>query len=166
MGPSRNTGKKPILERHRRGLHYVATFEAFKGVLVLAVGLGLLDLVHADLQILGADAITHLGLNPGHSKVLLHALKGITQGGVVLASAGAVAYSLLRFVEAYGLWHQKSWGTWVGILSCGLYLPFEFYGIYHKFGWIKVSITTFNVLLLLYLIYVKFIDVKVESNKA
>ncbi len=154
------------LGKHRRGLHYVAAFEAFKGLLVLAVGLGLLDLMHADVQVLGAHVISHLGLAPGHSKVLLHALKGITQGGVVLASLGAVLYALIRFAEAYGLWRQKAWGQWLAILSCGLYLPFEFYEIYHRFGWIKVGITSFNIFLLAYLIYVKFIDMPVELDKS
>jgi uncharacterized membrane protein (DUF2068 family) len=37
----------------------------------------------------------------------------------------AMAYVVLRFFEAYGLWYQRTWGQWLGALSGALYIPFE-----------------------------------------
>ena len=34
-------------------------------------------------------------------------------------------YALVRFLEAYGLWRERTWGNWLGALSGALYVPFE-----------------------------------------
>ena len=49
----------------RRALRSIATFEAFKGVLALAAGLGLVSLLHRDLHRIAASLIGHVGLDPG-----------------------------------------------------------------------------------------------------
>jgi hypothetical protein len=44
---------------------------------------------------------------------------------VPLIAAGTGLYVLVRFVEAYGLWHYKEWAKWVSALSGEIYIPFE-----------------------------------------
>lgn len=153
-------------EKHRKGLRVIAVFEAVKGLLVLLVGGGLLDLARYDIQKVGLSVIDHFKFEQENSTVLVHLLKGLTQGGILLASAGAVVYAVIRFAEAYGLWHGKGWAQWLGILSCGSYLPVEFYGIYHKLTGLKVGVTSVNILLLGYLVFVRINDMKSESNKS
>lgn len=34
-------------------------------------------------------------------------------------------YALLRLVEAYGLWRERSWAEWLAAASSGIYLSYE-----------------------------------------
>jgi uncharacterized membrane protein (DUF2068 family) len=113
------------------GLRLIAVFEASKGLLVLLAGLGLLSLLHRDAEALAEEfverrlLIHHLRL----SGVLLRAAAGVTDREVWTLASVALAYAALRFVEAYGLWHQRDWGQWLALLSGILYLPWEFLAV-------------------------------------
>jgi len=41
------------------------------------------------------------------------------------AAHGAAAYSTIRFVEAYGLFRERTWAEVLAAVSAALYLPFE-----------------------------------------
>jgi uncharacterized membrane protein (DUF2068 family) len=75
---------------------------------------------------------------------LLHAADD-EKGLLVLA---ACAYSLLRFVEAWGLWRMRNWARWLGIVSCGIYVPFELYYLFRTPNWTSVSVLTINLAVL------------------
>jgi uncharacterized membrane protein (DUF2068 family) len=143
---------------HHRGIEVVAIFEALKGILVLAAGLGLLRFLHEDLQIYGEKFMSHFGLNPEHKypHALLEFLSGIKDQQIVTMALIAIAYSLFRLIEAYGLWTEKSWGKWLAIISGGMYLPYEFYKIYQHPTWFKAALTFGNILIVIYIVYVKF----------
>ncbi len=104
----------------------VAAFEAFKGAIVLAVGFGLLALAHRDLQAWGEAFVAHLHLNPANRtpQIFLHLLVEAS-ARVRWLAAGAAAYAVLRFVEAYGLWRDRRWAEWLAAGSGALYLPIE-----------------------------------------
>ncbi len=111
----------------RRTLRVIAGFEAVKGFIALAAGLGLLSLLHHDLHHLALSLIGHLRLDPDalYPAMFLRdvdKLLAADRGPLLLA---ACAYVTVRFSEAYGLWHQRPWGEWLGALSGALYLPFE-----------------------------------------
>lgn len=139
---------------HRKGLHVVALFEAFKGFLVLAAGFGILEFIHHDLQKLGEHLIVHFGLDPHHktAQFLLQLLAGVNDTKIILISCFAVFYAFIHFLEAYGLWKQKNWARWMAIISGGIYLPLEFYALFHKFHWLKALVTLVNICVVIYLI--------------
>lgn len=153
---------------HKKGLETIAIFEATKGLLVLAAGFGILELIGHDLQKIGEQLLVHFGMNVHHrySKILLQLLAGVTRRDIILFAIGAVAYSTLRFVEAYGLWTQKKWGQWLAIISGGLYLPLEFRALYHHFTTIKAWIALINILIVVYLIWVRFSERTPEPEKS
>lgn len=152
---------------HKKGLRTIALFELAKGVLVFIVGLGLLDYVHENLQKVGLKVIIQLGLNPHdeYERFFLQILQGISERGVLIFSLMAFFYTAIRFTEAYGLWRQKEWAQWLGILSGGMYLPFEFYELSQSYSGIKLTITIFNIFVVLYLIYVRVSAPKERSDK-
>ncbi|MNL61265.1 hypothetical protein D3C87_1851710 [compost metagenome] len=82
-------------------------------------------------------------------------IRGLTETNLLWISFAAVVYSIIRFVEAYGLWHARNWAKWLGIVSGGIYLPFEFYKLAEEFSIEKLGIVIINVLVVLYLIYVR-----------
>ena len=109
------------------GLRLIAVFEATKGLLVLLAGLGLLSLLHRDAEALAEEFVERRLLihYVRLSGVLLRAAAGVTDREVQILASVALAYATLRFVEAYGLWHQRAWGQWLALLSGILYLPWE-----------------------------------------
>lgn len=111
----------------RQALRVIAGFEAFKGLLALAAGLGLLSLLHHDLHHLALSLIGHLGLDPGapYPALILRDVDKLLTADLAPLLFVAGGYVTVRFFEAYGLWHQRTWGEWLGALSGALYLPFE-----------------------------------------
>ena len=117
-----------------RVLRAIAGFEAFKGVVALAAGLGLLGLAHHDLRPALAALIGHVGLKPGgHYPAMLIAQADQWLSADLrplwLALAG---YVLLRLTEAYGLWTGRAWGERLGAMSGAIYVPFELQHLLHK----------------------------------
>lgn len=153
-------------KNHKTGLRTVALFEATKGTFGLAGSLGLLHFEHESIREVTMHALRHLGLNPGaeYSQVLLHAASGITDKNILMLAIGAMTYSVLRFIEAYGLWRQRTWAEWLAIISSAIYLPYEFYEIARHNSWIKIAITTGNILLVIYLLYVYVTNTRQKRN--
>jgi len=91
-----------------------ALLEAAKGALVLLVGFGLLSLVNHDVQRAAEHLIAHAHLNPAsrYPHIFIDVANQLTDTCLLLIAAGGGAYSLGRFIEAYGLWHAKRWAQW------------------------------------------------------
>jgi uncharacterized membrane protein (DUF2068 family) len=109
------------------GVRTIALFEVGKGALVLLAGFGVLLLVHRGAQEAAEELVRHLHLNPAHRypQVFIRAAARLRDTRLGLLAAGALAYSTLRFVEAYGLWRLRPWAEWVAIVSSALYMPIE-----------------------------------------
>jgi uncharacterized membrane protein (DUF2068 family) len=108
-------------------LRAIAIFESGKGILVLAIGIGLLFFLDQNLEVSVVDVLRHMRLDPA-SRVphMLVDLAHRTNGFDFRIIAGVSAlYAMVRFTEAYGLWFDRAWGEWIGALSGGIYLPFE-----------------------------------------
>ncbi|WAI88531.1 hypothetical protein SC65A3_02006 [Psychrobacter sp. SC65A.3] len=60
------------------------------------------------------------------------------------------AYASLRFVEAYGLWQDKTWAYWFGVLGYGIFIPIElYYLIVSPFDWFKLTILVSNIIIVI-----------------
>jgi len=60
------------------------------------------------------------------------------------------AYASLRFLEAYGLWHDKTWAYWFGVLGYCIFIPIEvYYLIISPFDWFKLGILIFNLIIIM-----------------
>jgi len=114
-----------------RAVRVVALFEAFKGVLVLLVGTGLIALRHRGAYDVALALIEHAHLNPAsrYPHIFLDAASDLQNTRLLLIAAGAALYSAVRFVEAYGLLFGRSWAEMLAVLSGGIYLPFEVAGL-------------------------------------
>jgi uncharacterized membrane protein (DUF2068 family) len=137
------------LESARRKLRIVAVIGLFKGLAVLAIGFGLMKAHHNVLEAGGVSLLNLLDIDasltwPRRFLALLHAADN-EHSLLVLA---ACAYAALRFVESWGLWHVKNWARWLGIVSCGIYVPFELYYLFRTPNWTSVSVLTINLAVL------------------
>jgi uncharacterized membrane protein (DUF2068 family) len=139
----------------RRALRTIAVFEAVKGVAALAAALGLLRLLHHDLHRLAVDLIGHLGLDPAdhYPSMMLQYADLLASTNVFTVVLLVTGYVLLRGFEAYGLWHERAWGEWLGALSGSLYIPFELHHVIHEAHPIGAAVLGLNVLVVAFLAY-------------
>ena len=137
------------------GLRAVAGCEGAKGILVLAVGLGLLGFIHRDLQQLAEHVVMHLHLNPSarYPRVFLMFASRLDGADLWAVAGGALVYSGLRLLEAVGLWKDRSWAKWLGATSGGIYIPVEIFEAARKATATRLVLLALNVAVVAYLLW-------------
>ena len=145
----RNFGSRP------GGLRVVALFEGAKGALVLITGFGLLAFIHRDLHNAAEEVVRHFHLNPAHHypRIFLDAAARVNATQLWLLALSAFLYAVVRFIEAFGLWHGKLWAAWFGVLSGCIYIPVELIEVVHGLTWAKLTVLSVNVAIVAYLGY-------------
>ena len=135
------------------GLRAVAVFEAVKGLLVLIAAGMLYRLLRSDVQDAAEALVRHFHLNPARHtpRVFAETLVNFGNAHLIVLSLGAIAYAAVRFVEAYGLWHARSWAWGFGIISAGLYLPFELAELTRHVSWAGVVALIANIAIVIVL---------------
>ena len=108
----------------------------------------MLSIVHHDVQHVAEQLVSHLHLNPAsrYPRVFLDAAAALTEPQARLLVVGAMAYALVRFVEAYGLWRGRRWAEWFAAVSGAIYIPFELYELHQRGGWIAPAALALNIL--------------------
>src|SRR6202451_3158874 len=138
MSSTVHTKFAPAEPMHRGSLpvlRMVASLELTKGMIVLLAACGVLLLIRREDPWDIADGLLRLlHISPDHhfAQVFLDWADSLTETKVWAVAGVAVGYSLLRFVEAYGLWYARAWAEWIALISGTLYLPFEIYKLVHK----------------------------------
>jgi uncharacterized membrane protein (DUF2068 family) len=155
-GTGRQHGPPPqVLDRATgaTGLRAVAIFEASKGLLVLLLGLGLLDLLHRDVEETAENLLLrlHVGLDRRLAGVILDAASKLTDARLWALAATAVAYAVVRVMEAWGLWNRRRWAQWFALVSGALFLPWEILKVAQRANWVHASVFVGNVIILLYM---------------
>lgn len=146
-----------------RGVRIIAVFEALKGAIVVAAGLGLLALVHHDLQAVAERLVRHSHLNPArhYPRIFIAAASHTNDSRLRYLAALAFLYAVVRFIEAYGLWHTRVWAEWFAILAGSVYLPVEVYEIFRRATWMRGGVLLTNLFIVAYLV-----NVRVSSKRA
>jgi uncharacterized membrane protein (DUF2068 family) len=154
-------------ESHKAGLRTVATFEASKGLLVLLVSFGLFSLMHKNVEDFAERLVRHLHLNPARhlSHVFLQAAEHVTDARLWALALVALAYSTVRFVEAYGLWNAREWAEWFALLSGAIYLPWEIYQLLEKSTVVRWSVFLINAGIVSYMLYLRLTAAKVTAAR-
>ncbi|MEO8159790.1 MAG: DUF2127 domain-containing protein [Arenimonas sp.] len=133
----------------RRKLRIVALIDVVKGAVVLAIAFGLLSAHSHVLERGGVSLLQLLDIDSGlvwprKFLALLHAAD--TEKGLLVLAASA--YGGLRFVESWGLWRMRNWARWLGIVSAGIYVPFELYYLFRTPNLTSVSVLSINLAVL------------------
>jgi uncharacterized membrane protein (DUF2068 family) len=136
----------------------VATVEFIKGLTVLLAGFGVLSLVHRDAWDVAESFLEWLHVSPDahYAQVFLNLADQVTDSRLWFVAGGAIAYSSLRFAEAYGLWFERIWAEWLALVSGALYLPFEIYEIIRRPDAIRIAIFLINLAVVLYMVYLRW----------
>jgi len=136
-----------------RGIRIVSLFEGAKGLLVLFVGFGLLEFIHKDLHLAAEQIVRQLHLNPArhYPGIFIEAFNHLTDGQLWVMALSALMYSVVRFVEAIGLWLHRQWAEWFGVLTGAIYIPVELFEIMRGISWPKVTVLIVNAVIVGYL---------------
>src|SRR5262249_8797086 len=137
------------------GLRAVAVLETLKGAIVLLAGFGLMRLLHRDVAFAAHALIDrlHLDATRRFPHIFLQLAENLNDAQLWGLAALFLAYALLGFAEAYGLWFQHRWGQWIAALSGGIYVPVEIYELTRSITWIKVSALLLNAAVVVYMCY-------------
>jgi uncharacterized membrane protein (DUF2068 family) len=138
------------------GLRAVASFEAFKGIVVLLLGLALLVL-HSHAEDFAERLLFHLHMDPDRrfAHMVLNAATRVTDARLWTIAAATLTYSAVRFVEAWGLWNRRVWAEWFALLSGAMYLPWEILKVSERADWERISVLAINVIIVLYMLEVR-----------
>ena len=131
----------------------IALLEGAKGLLVLLAGLGLLRLIHHDVQAVAEALVREAHLNPASHipRIFIEASGRVDDHRLMLLALGALGYAAVRLAEAVGLWHEQAWAQWFGALTGGIYLPFEVRLLFHHFTMLRLFVFASNLLIVAYL---------------
>ena len=138
----------------RAELRLVALIELTKGVLVVAVGAGLLAYAHRDLQEVAEELLLHLHLNPASRipGIFIALAARLTSINLWLLALGAATYASVRIAEGYGLWYDRAWAEWLGAISGLIYVPFELYALSKGVTLLKLATLGLNLLVVAVLV--------------
>ncbi|HZU24546.1 MAG TPA: DUF2127 domain-containing protein [Bryobacteraceae bacterium] len=138
-------------------LRAIALFEGLKGLVALLLAGGLLALLHRDVEQVAEQLLIHLHIGEEHalSRAFLRLAHGMTDRRIWAIAGGAIAYTGVRFTEAYGLWNRRVWAEWFALLSGTLYLPWEIYSVSLHPSILHYLIFSANLAIVLYMLYVR-----------
>lgn len=141
---------------HIKVLRAVASLELAKGLAAVAGIFGILFLVHKDPGDVADWCLTVLHISPDHhfAQVFLDWADSLTDKKLWVVAGVAAIYSILRFVEAYGLWKARAWAEWIALVSGTLYVPFEVFKIVTRPSLFHISLLVVNLAVILYMAYV------------
>ena len=147
--------KSGLRTAQRRILRAVATVEFIKGIFVLLIGLSAILLVHKDAWVMAESllALLHISTDRRSAQLFLDFADDITDARLWAAVQLAFVYSALRFVEAYGLWKQRTWAEWVAFGSGTLLIPLEIRELVRGVTWLRSAVFVGNVAVVCYMLY-------------
>jgi uncharacterized membrane protein (DUF2068 family) len=115
-------------------------------------------MVHKDAWDTAEALLRFLHVNPDHhryAQVFLNLADNVTDKKLWALAAGAAAYSIVRFIEAYGLWLERTWAEWFALISGALYVPIEAYELVRRTTLIHVAVLLINLIIVFYMLYLR-----------
>lgn len=133
----------------------IGAFKLLKGLLLAALGVGVLRLLHGDVGEAIAAWIATLHVDPENRYVtaLLEKISGADERTLRKLSAGTFVYAALLLTEGIGLLRLRRWAEYLTVIATGLLVPLEIYELVRKFTIVRVTVLVVNVAIVVYLIW-------------
>lgn len=139
--------------KHHRWLEFIGVLKLLKGAFFVALGFGLLRMLHHDLYLFALQTVTALHLDPDRQAIALMLDKVTLLNDHRLKQVSAVVfiYAGVDFVEGTGLVLEKRWAEYFTLVLTVALLPLEaFKLIRHPNHWTLVLFLA-NILIAIYL---------------
>ena len=138
-----------------RGLRLIALFKFAKALLLIAVGLGALQLLHPDAAERAQRWATALATSSDRRLVqhLLAQAMGMLPGRLVVLALGAFLYAVLFATEGLGLWLGLRWAEYLTVVATASFVPIEIFEILQRLDLLRVGALVMNLAVVAYLVY-------------
>jgi uncharacterized membrane protein (DUF2068 family) len=139
---------------HNQWLILIAAFKMAQALLFVAIGVGVVRLLHKDVGDVLTRAAEHLRFSP-ESRLINFILKyAPLVNDQLLRRIGAVVffYAALDLLEGIGLYLEKVWAEFLTLAITASFLPWEAFEIYRRFTPIRISLLAINAIVLIYLV--------------
>lgn len=142
--------------RHNKLLVLIAAYKLLQALFFVAIGVGVLHLLHKDVDDVLAQVAAALRFNPESRFVNFILDKASLVNDPLLVRIGAVAfgYAAISLLEGIGLYLEKAWGEYLTLIITASFLPWEVFEVFRRITLIRVGLLAVNVLVLLYLLKV------------
>lgn len=150
-----HASKPGLPTTQRRILRAVASIELFKGIFVLILGVIAILLLHKDSWVIAESilALFHISTDRRSAQLFLDYADDLTDARLWMLARLAFAYSALRFIEAYGLWKQRTWAEWVAVGSGTLLIPWEIRELLRGITLFRSGVFIGNLIIIFYMLY-------------
>ena len=155
-------------EKSARCLRWIAGYNLLKGLLLLALAIGLLGLLHKDVDAIVGNWIALLGLDleNRHIAALLARLDLVTDKQVGQLSKLAFLFSAIFLTEGFGLFFNQRWAKFLTVIVTASFIPIELFETLHLFGWGKLILLVLNTAIVALLIGMLRKELREESALA
>lgn len=145
----------PVHHDHDKGLLLIGLFKLVEATFFVAVGLGVLHLLHRNLGDETLKLATRLRMDPEGRMVgfLLDRVDSITQHRLKQIGIATFLYAAVRVTEGVGLVLEKLWAEYLTVGLTVAFLPWELYEIVREVDWVRVSLFLINLAVLAYLVW-------------
>ena len=139
---------------HQTGILAIALFKLFKGALLLVVGFGLLELMHADIATLFSLLLESLHINADTRFVhaLLLKVDALQPHSILMAGLVSLGFAALLLAEGIGLWLEVSWAAYLTVVSTSALIPLEIYELIERATLTRIILLAVNLVIVLYLV--------------
>jgi uncharacterized membrane protein (DUF2068 family) len=143
---------KPQLDR---GLMLVGAFKLVEALALLALGFGVLRMLHRDVADEVRNWITFLRVDPENVFIhrLLARLALVDEHNLKQLSIGTFIYAAIRLTEGLGLVFRKRWAAYFTVIVTASFIPLEVIEILRHVTWVRIALLLLNILIVIYLIY-------------
>jgi uncharacterized membrane protein (DUF2068 family) len=152
---------------HHRWLEFIGVLKLLKGAFFVALGFGLLRMLHHDLYMFALQMVEALHLDPDRQAIatLLDKITLLNDHRLKQLSAVVFIYAGLDFIEGIGLVLEKRWAEYFTLVLTVALLPLEAIKlIHHPNHWTLVLFLA-NILIAIYLAWL-VLPVRPSAEKA
>lgn len=124
------------------------------GLLAILLSAGLLSLIHRDLESFAIQLADALNLDTDNRflKLILTKLMDVKVSTLVGVSVVGFLYSILNFVEAFGLSMRYRWAEYLTVIATSMFIPFELYELFVQLTLFRVTALVINLLIVVFLV--------------
>jgi uncharacterized membrane protein (DUF2068 family) len=150
------TGKITRAAATPRGIRLIAAFKLFKGLVLLAAGIGAVRLLHKDIAFELERWADMFRVDPNNHYIhlLLERLSILDARKLRELSVGTFFYSALLLTEGTGLLLGKRWAEYFTIIATSSFIPLEVYEIAKRVTAPKLVVLLLNIVVVAYLVIV------------
>lgn len=112
-------------------LRLIAVFKFCKAVLLVAVGLGVLQLLRPGVAAQVRDWVDPLAMGSARHLVqrIISLVSGLSPRRLEVLALAAFLYACLYMVEGVGLWLEKRWAEYLIAIATLAFVPFEIFAL-------------------------------------